>query len=241
MCVMFSVLDILIDFILFFFSFFFLLFRNQIDTMESTESDDSVSLPWTYSSVVHLPSLAGIGTVALSTNTSGQLYGLQMTLKGATTNSLSKWIYSNDNEKEENTSPTFWWSFNSIPPPLYTGNAECKLIPKDKTEGIFFAVNSDKSIGGAVPSWIPGSGIIPVYTFLILYVGSYVRSFLFNPIYNVPFTEIPHPDVLLEICEGVEIMRASQYEGHRKDEVGLYNFLLSVIKSSVMLRRITEE
>ena len=67
-----------------------------------------------------------------------------------------------------------------------------------------------------------------------------MRPFFFNPIYNVPYTEIPHPEVLLEICEGVEIMRASEYEGHRKDEVGLYNFLLGVIKSSLMLRRITD-
>ena len=72
------------------------------------------------------------------------------------------------------------------------------------------------------------------------YFGSYVRPFFFNPIYNVPYTEIPHPEVLLEICEGVEIMRASEYEGHRKDEVGLYKFLLGVIKSSLMLRRITD-
>ena len=35
-------------------------------------------------------------------------------------------------------------------------------------------------------------------------------------------------------------MRASEYEGHRKDEVGLYKFLLGVIKSSLMLRRITD-
>jgi hypothetical protein len=63
---------------------------------------------------------------------------------------------------------------------------------------------------------------------------------LFNPIQNIPYTEIQHPDVLLEICEGVEIMRASAYDGHCKDEVGLYNFLLGVIKSNLMLRRLTE-
>jgi hypothetical protein len=84
-----------------------------------------------------------------------------------------------------------------------------------------------------------GGGLIPVYLFLVGTVASYVRGFLFNPIYNVPFTEIPYPELLLEVCEGIKIMRVSGYEGHRRDEVLTYKFLVDVIRSSYLLSRLT--
>jgi hypothetical protein len=218
-------------------------------------SQNTVILPSVYSSVLRLPSTTDSSSEALSDGT--QFFGLSMKLQGAQPNRLRNWCTScdqvnintvdnnrknsqMDSQVDLNSTPTLWWEFKGNPPSKYFKKPPCSEIPSNEEEGVFFAVNSDRSVPGAAISWIPTGSIIPLYTFIIIYVGSYVRSFLFNPIQNIPYTEIQHPDVLLEICEGVEIMRASAYDGHCKDEVGLYNFLLGVIKSNLMLRRLTE-
>jgi hypothetical protein len=217
---------------------------SRCSNISALPDENEVVLPAVYPGIYRLPSSIGTHPVPLSL--SDALFGLNITLAGASRQALTKWSDAAD-KGTATTTPTMWWEVFTAPPEKYfndVNNSKDCFDIKDHfnqgDRGIFFAVDSDKSIA-VTASFLPQGGVTAFYLLLVGAFGVYVRPFFFNPIYNIPYTEIPHPEVLLEICEGVEIMRASEYEGHRKDEVGLYNFLLGVIKSSLMLRRITDQ
>ena len=133
----------------------------------------------------------------------------------------------------KNPDPTLWWTARAT-------NWTCGVGPTD--EGLVYVVFSDKAPTGAAAEAIQsylGGGLLAAYVLIVGTVASYVRGFLFNPIYNIPYTEIPYPELLLEVCEGIQIMRVSGYEGHRRDEVLTYKFLVDVIRSSYLLSRLS--
>ena len=91
--------------------------------------------------------------------------------------------------------------------------------------GTLFFVSSDKvfhQLSGLLPSY----GISSIYLSIVLVVGSYIRSFLYTPMYTVPSQEMDkaNVDLLLELCQGVMILRNEKYKGRRKDEINLYFF-----------------
>ena len=47
------------------------------------------------------------------------------------------------------------------------------------------------------------------------------------------------PDLLIDLCHGLYILRNERYKGHMVDEIQLYYFLLDIIKSSTTLQRLT--
>ncbi len=164
-------------------------------------------------------------------NISSDTLGLSLRLDGSSADDVSRWV----NNPGKNLDPTLWWTAHAI------SNWDCEGEGVPTDEGIVFVVFSDDAPAGAAQLILTslGGGLIAVYIFLVGTVASYVRGFLFNPIYNVPFTEIPYPELLLEVCEGIKIMRVSGYEGHRRDEVLTYKFLVDVIRSSYLLSRLT--
>ena len=94
------------------------------------------------------------------------------------------------------------------------------------------------------PSWvysIGGASIIVVYLFLVTYVGGGIRGFFLDPMHMCPVTEMRQPDDLMELVEGIYLARKESYEGHRKDEVRLFNILLNLYRSPATLYKITKD
>ena len=88
---------------------------------------------------------------------------------------------------------------------------------------------------------IGGASILGVYVLLITYVGSAVRGFFLDPMHMCPVTEMRQPDDLMELVEGIYLARQEAYEGHRKDEVRLFNILLNLYRSPATLYKITKD
>ena len=86
-----------------------------------------------------------------------------------------------------------------------------------------------------------GASIIVVYTLLITYVGATVRGFFMDPMHMCPVTEMRQPDDLMELVEGIYLARQEGYDGHRKDEVRLFNILLNLYRSPATLYKITKD
>ncbi len=193
----------------------------------NSSAPQSVSLENLYPSILRLPSVAAAVPQVLSKHD----FGVHIQLSGQGPQQVQDWIANPTRE------PTLWWRVSAEPPAAFQARPDCRKT--DLPDGLFFVVFSDNS-QGSVTSLLGGASVLAVYTLVLTYVATYTRSILLNPISNVPYTEMPHPDLLLEVCEGIQIMRASGYEGHRKDEVTLYYFLLNVIRSSVLLKRITD-
>ena len=57
--------------------------------------------------------------------------------------------------------------------------------------------------------------------------------------YEIPYSEMKYPDLLIDLCHGLYILRNERYKGHMADEIQLYYFLLDIIKSSTTLQRLT--
>ena len=126
--------------------------------------------------------------------------------------------------------PTLWWSSSAY------SNWTCEGVPTHG--GVFFVVFSDE-VTAVATSFLVGGTVFALYGVVVGTIATYIRGFFFNPIYNIPYSEIPYPELLLEVCEGIQIMRVSGYEGHRRDEVLTYRFLLEVVRSSFLLSRLT--
>ena len=126
-------------------------------------SKDIVILPSVYSSVLHLPSVAGSSATPISLSKSiNQFFGLSIQLKGAQPERLQNWCIDCDHFQsgvgsDMDTTPTLWWEFNAIPPVAYFKKEPCSNVSPNKVKGgIFFAVNSDRSFGSAAKTFTDG-------------------------------------------------------------------------------------
>ena len=185
-----------------------------------------------YQPILRLPSTAADAQPIVMTKPR-ELFGIGLELKGSNTGNISQWT----RDPVSHPDPTLWWSSKL----KYAWPSDQCRDAEALRGGVVFAIFSDAAPAGAARAILSflGGGLLPVYIFLVGTVATQVRYFLFNPIYNVPYSEIPYPERLLEICEGIQIMRVSGYEGHRRDEVVTYKFLLEVIRSSFLLSRLT--
>ncbi len=65
--------------------------------------------------------------------------------------------------------------------------------------------------------------ILAFYFTVVLAIGRLVRGGCASTASPVPVEETPHPEEILELCEGIFIARHETYPGHLADEVLLYS------------------
>ena len=85
----------------------------------------------------------------------------------------------------------------------------------------------------------PWLASLALYYFVFIYSSSLVRSFFGTKIESIAYDEIKYPDLLLDICNALFILRNERYPGHMSDEIQLYYFLLDVLKSNTTLQHVT--
>ena len=99
------------------------------------------------------------------------------------------------------------------------------------TEGIKFHVFSDE-----VSSQTFSSSALTFYVAFVLVIGNYVRNFFSGQPEKISLTEMPHNDVLLNLCEGIKI---SRYSFNFEEEEKLYYILIEIMRSPDYLRLLT--
>jgi hypothetical protein len=81
-----------------------------------------------------------------------------------------------------------------------------------------------------------------LYFFVLFTIGSFIRTFLLtNAPYNLIYKELPEPELLMHLCEGIFIARMQRYQGHLMDEVRLYETLVKLLRSPEMMLRMTTQ
>jgi hypothetical protein len=112
--------------------------------------------------------------------------------------------------------------------PFYSKNDELTFIlMNDDVVSSFFGFGSDGTMS---------LSIIGLYATLVLAVGRFVRIFFDKISQRVIYEEMPEPNDLFELCEGVFI-----YRNHRNlsKENNLYDLLIRIYRSPETLIKIT--
>ena len=108
-----------------------------------------------------------------------------------------------------------------------------KSDPEDPDEnGLVFFTWSEK-----VTENIVGYSLITFYTIIVLGIGQFLRSALQTNSNNIFIKDMPRPDSLLLICEGVLI---SRMEKNLEREEELFYVLIDVMRSPEILKMITD-
>ena len=101
-----------------------------------------------------------------------------------------------------------------------------------KEGGLVFHVFSDK-----VSSSTSGYSVLTFYVSFVLLAGTYVRNFFTGEPQKISLTELPNPESLINLCEGVLVSRYSfDYEQEEK----LYYILIELMRSPDYLKILTE-
>lgn len=106
-------------------------------------------------------------------------------------------------------------------------------LRRTKTQdGITFHTFSEQISGTT-----QGLSILAFYTTFILVVGNYVRNFLAGNPEKIMLTEMPEPEDLVNLCEGIKI---SRYSFDFSQEEYLYYVLIELMRSPDYLKLLTE-
>lgn len=82
-------------------------------------------------------------------------------------------------------------------------------------------------------------GLTALYFFVLITIGDTVKTFFRGRLYNVQYTEIPEPDHILELIQGIYLVREENYVGHLKDEVRIFETLIRLLRSPETLLHVT--
>ena len=105
-------------------------------------------------------------------------------------------------------------------------------IGKDEEGGLVFHVFSDK-----VSSSTSGYSVLTFYVSFVLLAGTYVRNFFSGQPAKITLTELPHPEDIINLCEGIQVSRYSfDYEQEEK----LYYILVELMRSPDYLKILTK-
>ena len=125
-------------------------------------------------------------------------------------------------EQDENNETTYLESYFTL-----------EKVKNNKTDGgLIFHIFSDK-----VSSSTSGYSVITFYVSLVLLAGTYVRNFFSGEAEKIKLTELPNPESLINLCEGILVSRYSfDYEQEEK----LYYILMELMRSPDYLKILTE-
>ena len=116
-------------------------------------------------------------------------------------------------------------------------NSYFQLVKEDEIEkiepsGIEFHTFSDK-----VSSYTAGYDILTFYVTFVLLAGNYVRNFFAGQPEKIMLTEMPEPDKLINLCEGI---KTSRYSFELEKEEQLYYVLIEFMRSPDYLKMLTK-
>ena len=74
-------------------------------------------------------------------------------------------------------------------------------------------------------------GLTALYFFVLITIGDSVKTFFRGRLFTVQHTEIPEPDHILELIQGIYLVREENYVGHLKDEVRIFETLIRLLRS----------
>ena len=99
-------------------------------------------------------------------------------------------------------------------------------------KGLVFHSFSDKA-----SSSTSGYSVLTFYVSFILLVGNYVRSFFGGGAEKISLLDLPHPESIILLCQGIQVSRYSfDYEQEEK----LYYILMELMRSPDYLKILTE-
>ena len=125
--------------------------------------------------------------------------------------------------KEKNDDVNYLKSYFTLGKITNSGNNE---------GGLVFHLFSDK-----VSSAMSGYSVLTFYVSFILLAGNYVRNFFSGEAEKISLTELPNPEAIISLCEGVQVSRYSfDYEQEEK----LYYILIELMRSPDYLKLLTE-
>ena len=84
---------------------------------------------------------------------------------------------------------------------------------------------------------LAGYSIISFYVTFILVAGQYVANYLSSEPEKIMYTDLPHPELIVELCEGIII---SRYNHDFKEEESLYTILIELMRSPDYLKKLTQ-
>ena len=105
-------------------------------------------------------------------------------------------------------------------------------IGEDEEGGLVFHVFSDK-----VSSSTSGYSVLTFYVSFVLLAGTYVRNFFSGQPTKITLTELPNPEAIINLCEGVLV---SRYSFDYDQEEKLYYILIELMRSPDYLKILTE-
>merc|ERR1712008_556553 len=76
-----------------------------------------------------------------------------------------------------------------------------------------------------------------LYTSVVFVIGSFLKTFFrYSSQLCVVYEEVPNPDLLLELCDGIYVARI---QGNTQKEYTLYHELIQIFRSPELLCRVT--
>ena len=99
-------------------------------------------------------------------------------------------------------------------------------------EGAEFHIFNDK-----ISETTSGYSVLTFYLTFVLVAGSYVQEFLASEPEKIMFTDLPHPEKIVNLCEGIKI---SRYSYDFKKEEYLFTILIELMRSPDYLKLLTQ-
>ncbi|OQR99194.1 hypothetical protein ACHHYP_07195 [Achlya hypogyna] len=138
-----------------------------------------------------------------------------------------------------------WWVLTSPDDGANLGGGQASIVhcfdekAAPMKDGFCLVTVSDNIVNGLTSLGIGTYGITAAYIFVIFTIGGFVKNAFRGELYKVLYKELPNPNELLELVEGVYIARKEDYLGHLKDEGRLYETLIRVLRSPETLLKVT--
>ena len=82
-----------------------------------------------------------------------------------------------------------------------------------------------------------GYNFIGFYTAIVLVIGSYIGKIFKLNTSEIPLSEMPHPEDLVYICEGIKIARHLQ---DFKNEEYYFNVLVEILRTPDLVKRLSK-
>ncbi len=146
-----------------------------------------------------------------------------------------------DDNQEAYSNATLTLLSSAIQPPLteplknwWTFESSCVLTG---ICGISMYVTSDKVVSGI--AFLSTYNVITLYIGVVYTIARLMRSLFQSYPWQVSFEELPYPDDLISLCDGISLARTGNYEGNLRDEIKLWEILISLFRNPAVLMRIT--
>ena len=99
-------------------------------------------------------------------------------------------------------------------------------------KGVEFHAFNDK-----ISKTTSGYSVVGFYLTFILVAGTYVKEFLASEPEKIMFSDLPHPETIIDLCEGIQI---SRYNYDFQNEEYLYTILIELMRSPEYLKSMTQ-